>query len=118
MAAAVGDFAIGDGNGSKAVAAILFLQAGTNVMDVYSALNSSPWTSENFGADSDKAKSCWEYVLHSVAWTSFYCGVAAVIARSWWPVLGAVIANIYMMWLYARALRRGAATGSSGWANG
>lgn len=104
-------------DGKNAVAAILFLQAGTNVMDVYSALNSSPWTSENFGADAQKAKSCMEYVLHSVAWTSFYCGVAALLAHSWWPVFGMVLANVYMYWLYKRALARGATAGSKGWAN-
>lgn len=105
------------GNGNIA-AALLFIAAGTNVMDVYSALNSSPWTSENFGADEEKAASCWEYVLHSVAWTSFYSAMAALLARSWWPVIGAVIANAYMMWLYKRALARGRAAGSKRWTNG
>jgi hypothetical protein len=102
----------------NAVAAILFLQAGTNVMDVYSALNSSPWTSENFGADPEKARSCMEYVYHSMAWTTFYCGLAAFLARSWWPVFGMVTANGYMWWLYRRALQRGMAAGSRGWAGG
>jgi hypothetical protein len=100
------------------VGAILFLQAGTNVFDVYSALNSSPWTSENFGADPQKAKSCMEYVVHSMAWTTFYCGLAAYVAKSWWPIMGLVVANGYMFWLYRRALNRGAVAGSAGWANG
>ncbi len=102
--------------GANVVGAILFLQAGTNVMDVYSALNSSPWTSENFGADPEKARSCLEYVYHSMAWTTFYCGLAAWISKSWWPVFGLVSANAYMYWLYQRALARGAVAGSRGWA--
>lgn len=105
------------GSGGNVAGALLFIAAGTNVMDVYSALNSSPWTSENFGADAEKAKSCWEYVIHSVAWTSFYCIVAAWISRSWWPIIGGVLANTYMMWLYKRALARGAKAGSKNWAN-
>jgi hypothetical protein len=98
------------------VGAILFLQAGTNVFDVYSALNSSPWTSENFGADPQKAASCLNYVYQSMAWTSFYCGLAAWIAKSWWPIFGLVMANVYMYWLYTRALQKGAVSGSTGWA--
>lgn len=104
----------GDGH---ALGALLFLAAGTNALDVYSALNSSPWTAENFGADPKKAKSCMEYVMHSIVVTSFYAGVSGLIARSWWPIVGAVMANIYMFWLYRRALKRGSVAGSSGWAN-
>lgn len=100
-----------------AIGAILFLQAATNVFDVYSALNSSPWTAENFGADPEKAASLREYVRHAVLWTGFYCGLAAVIAKSWWPVYGFVIANVYLVWLYERAVRRGAVAGSDGWAS-
>jgi hypothetical protein len=106
------------GGGGNIAGAILFMQAGTNVFDVYSALNSSPWTSENFGADPQKAASCREYVLHSMVWTSFYCGLAAWISKSWWPIFGLALANVYMWWLYERALKRGAAAGSQGWANG
>jgi len=113
MAPNLDGLAAGRGN---VVGAILFLQAGTNVFDVYSALNSSPWTSENFGADPQKARSCREYVYHSMAWTSFYCGLAAWISKSWWPVVGLVVANGYMWWLYERALARGAVTGTRGWA--
>lgn len=106
------------GSGGNAVAAILLLQALTNVFDTASALNSSPWTSENFGADPEKARSCREYVLHSVVWSSSMCGLAAYIARSWWPLLGAGLANAYLYWLYERALSRGASAGTRGWARG
>lgn len=101
--------------GNRAVGALLFLAAGTNALDVYSALNSSPWTAENFGADSAKAASCREYVLHSITVTSFFGITSAAIAESWWPIVGTVLANVYMYWLYERALKRGSVSNSQGW---
>lgn len=104
-------------NGDKsALAALLFIGAITNVVDVMSALNSSPWTAENFGADPDKAKSCKEYVMHSVAFSTGLTIAASLIAKSWWPVIGGMVANGYMYWLYNRALQRGQVAGSEGWA--
>lgn len=99
----------------RALGALLFLAAGTNALDVYSALNSSPWTAENFGADAKKAESCREYVKHSIAVTTAFGVTSAVIAGSWWPLVGTVAANAYMYWLYERALSRGAVAGSTGW---
>lgn len=101
----------------RALAAVLFLQASTNAMDAFSALNSSPWTAENFGADEEKAKSCREYVLHAIAVTAFYGIAAAAIARSMWPILGTLIADVYLWFLYSRALKRGREAGSVKWAN-
>lgn len=98
------------------VAAVLFMQAGMYAMDSMSTLNSSPWTSENFGADPDKAKSAREYVLHSIAVSSVFCVTSAVIAKSWWPILGALATDSYLFWIYERALKRGADAGSDGWA--
>lgn len=105
------------GGDRRALSAILFLAAGTNALDVYSALNSSPWTAESFGGDPEKAKACKEYVYHSIGVTSFFCLVSAAVARNWWPVWGAVIANLYMYYLYTRALRRAQNRGSKGWDN-
>jgi hypothetical protein len=106
------------GGGSRGVASLLFLAASMNTLDTYSTLNSSPWTSENFGADPDKARSCREYVVHAVAVSTIYAVASAVIAQSVWPVVGATIMNIYLAYLYMRALRRGAAAGSDRWATG
>lgn len=100
---------------SRAVAALLFINASTNVMDVYSALNSSPWTAENFGADPEKAASCREYVWHAIGFSTAYCVAASALAGSWWPIIGGLIADAYMYWLYERALRRGGAAGSTSW---
>lgn len=107
--------AFGGDDAKRALAALLFMAALTNAMDVYSALNSSPWTAENFGGDEAKAKSCREYVWHSIALTSVFGIVSTAIAKSPWPVIGTAVADGYMYWLYDRALKRGAERGSSGW---
>lgn len=107
---------IGLGDDSKrALSAILFISASTNALDVYSALNSSPWTAQSFGGDPEKAKACREYVWHSIAVTSFYAITGAVISRNIWPVVGAALANGYMYWLYDRALNRAVESGSQSW---
>jgi hypothetical protein len=99
----------------RAISAILFIQASTNALDVYSALNSSPWTAQSFGADPDKRAACMEYVYHSIGVTAFYAIAAAAIAGNPWPIVGMVIADAYMYWLYSRALRRAMESGSQDW---
>lgn len=98
-------------------AALLFLQSGMMTLDAYSTFQSSPWTAENFGADPNKTKSAKEYLCHAVGFSLAYAIASAILAKSWWPVIGSVIANAYLVWLYLRALDRGKATGSTGWAN-
>lgn len=101
-------------NDRKALAAILFLAASTNAMDVYSAVNSSPWTAESFGGDPAKAASVREYVRHALVLTSVMAVVSGYISRSWWPIVGMVLADGYMYWLYERALNRAVASQSKG----
>lgn len=107
-------FGLGSGQ-ARVAAAILFIQSSTNAMDVFSALNSSPWTSESFGADPDKAKSCRRYVYHSLGVTAFYSFSAAALALSMWPIYGWAIAAAYMWVLYDKALKKAAASGSTSW---
>src|SRR5215469_10972998 len=112
------DVGSGFGFGSDAArvgAAILFLQASTNAMDVFSAVNSSPWTAENFGGDNAKNTSVREYVWHGVGLTVFYVLGASVLAQSPWPIIGGGITLAYMYWLYTRALKRGQARQSQDW---
>lgn len=110
------DLELGLGSDAARVAsAILFIQASTNAMDVYSALNSSPWTAQSFGADPEKRKACMEYVHHSLGVTAFYSIAAAALAKNWWPIVGWAIASAYMYWLYRRALNRAQASGSTNW---
>jgi hypothetical protein len=101
----------------RAISALLFIAAGTNTMDVYSALNSSPWTAESFGGDPGKAATCREYVIHAMVVTSAYCVGSALIAKSWWPLIGSVIMNGYMYWLYDRALSRAQENNSQTWSD-
>lgn len=100
---------------NRAVGGLLFIAASTNAMDAYSALNSSPWTAESFGGDPDKARACRRYVYHSVAVTSAYAIAAGIIAASWWPIIGALVANVYMYYLYSKALQKAQEKGSTDW---
>ncbi len=106
---------IGLGGSDRAISAILFIQASTNALDVYSALNSSPWTAQSFGADPEKRRACMEYVYHSIGVTAFYAIAASLIAQNPWPIIGMVLADGYMYWLYTRALNRAQASGSTSW---
>ena len=105
-----------DGTGN-ALAALLFMSSAMMTLDAYSTFESSPWTAENFGADPIKAKSCREYLMHAVGYSLAYAIFSAIISKSWWPVIGSVVANAYLVWLYLRALKRGAVNGSTGWVN-
>ena len=110
------DFMAGPGNTGNIAAALLFMTSAMMTLDAYSTFESSPWTAENFGADPNKAKSCREYLWHAVGYSMVYAIASAVIAKSWWPIGGAVVSNAYLVWLYLRALDRGAVSGSKGWA--
>jgi len=102
-------------------AAILFLGAINETMQAYGTLNSSPWTAESFGADDRRAAALKEYVSHAVGFSLITGGMAAYIARgkmATYSILGGVIiTNVYLVWLYRRASRRGRDAGSSNWAN-
>jgi hypothetical protein len=106
------------GSALNEVAALLFMTSAMMTLDAYSTFESSPWTAENFGADPSKAASCREYLWHAVGYSMAYATASALIAHSWWPVVGAAISNAYLVWLYLRALDRGRTTGSTGWAKG
>jgi hypothetical protein len=101
-----------------AAGATLFIVAYGQVWEVISALNSSPWTAENFGADQGKAKSAREYLAHSTANGAAIAGIASWISRRWWPLIGASIGIGYAWWIYQRALRRATASQSDGWGSG
>jgi hypothetical protein len=103
------------GDAKRMGAALLFLQASTNAMDVFSAVNSSPWTAENFGGDEAKAASVKEYVWHGIGLTIFYVLGATILSGSIWPVIGGGITLGYMYWLYWRAVKRGQQNNSTGW---
>jgi hypothetical protein len=106
---------------SEEVGGLFFLNSYMMTMDAYSTLESSPWTSENFGADPIKARSAKKYLVHAVVNSMGIATLGAVISqskRAWWGVVAAALANVYLIWLYLRALSAGAVAGSAGWANG
>lgn len=99
----------------KGAAAGIFLMALAEAFNVYGALNSSPWTAENFGADEEKARSCRRYVLQADV-INIALGVGtSLIAESPAPFLGILLITVYMHYMYERALRKGKKAGSSGW---
>ena len=95
----------GDGT-AQAVAALLFIGAGTNVYDAFSAVMSSPWTTEKFTQSPEEERQAKEYVRHAMIISWIYAGGGALIARSVWPIAGASIVTVYMLWLYRRAIAR------------
>ena len=108
-------------SGNDALAAVLFLASVNETMQAYGTLNSSPWTAESFGADDRRAAALKEYVTHAVIFSMGAAAVAAYVANGKKATVailaGAVGVNIYLVWLYTRACRRGRAAGSAGWAN-
>lgn len=107
---------------ANALAAVLFLAAINETMQAYGTLNSSPWTAESFGADDRRAAAMREYVTHAVIFSTATSLIAAWVADGQAAtaaiILGAAGTNVYLVWLYLRASKRGRAAGDAGWANG
>lgn len=95
----------------------LTLVASAESFNIFSALTSSPWTAENFGADERKAKSTKEYVLISVAANEALGLGASLLGQTPWPFVGTTLVSGFMWWIYWRALDRGKEAGSVGWLN-
>lgn len=95
----------------------LFLVASAESFNIFSALTSSPWTAENFGADESKARSTKEYVIIAVAANEALGAGASMLGGTIWPFIGTTVVSIGMMWIYWRALARGKAANSFGWTN-
>lgn len=104
--------AAGSGSGElrRAFAAMLLIGAGTNVYDAFSAVMSSPWSTEKFTAGPEEARMAREYVRHAVviSWVHALAGALITRGKLWvWPILGAAGVTGYMVWLYRRAIGRG-----------
>lgn len=86
------------------------------VYEIFSSLMSSPWTCENFGADPEKARSAREYMWLSV-FNALILGIGfSLLAGGPFPLIGAAAVTIFFVFIYSRALDRGAVAGSTGWA--
>jgi hypothetical protein len=101
-------------NAAAAVgAALLFQAAGTNVYDAFSAVMSSPWSTEKFTEDAEAERMAREYVRHALVISGAYAAISAALAYKaggWklalWPIVGMAGVSGYMWWLYNRALVR------------
>jgi len=100
---------------SRPAAGVLFLVAVDASLNAYSSINSSPWTSENFGADPERAATCRKYVLLADGASLALGALGAGIAGNLWPLFGAVVVVVFMHYLYTRALKKAQESGSDGW---
>jgi hypothetical protein len=98
-------------------AAILFIGAGTNVYDAFSAVMSSPWSTEKFTSTEEDARKANKYVTHALAISGLYALAGAIIVYgsghrtvAIFPILGAILAAAYMLKLYHTAIRDGMAS--------
>lgn len=108
-----GDELLGLSGAGGVAAALLFIGAGTNVYDAFSAVMSSPWSTEKFTESDEEEAMAREYVRHAmiISWTYAvggagiaYAGGARNVAI--YPIIGAAIVTVYMYWLYNRAVSR------------
>lgn len=106
-----GDELMGLGGIAGVGAALLFIGAGTNVYDAFSAVMSSPWSTEKFTNTEEDEKKGRRYVNHAITISWIYAGGGAFLAyksAGWklamWPLLGAGIVTVYMYYLYNRAI--------------
>lgn len=96
-------------------AALLFIASCTNALDVFSAVNSSPWTAYNFANDEEARKALRYYVNHAIVITALTNLGGALISKRLWPIMGAAVASVYMWWLYEDAVTKGQADGKESW---
>lgn len=85
---------------------MLFLGAATNVYDAFSAVMSSPWSTEKFSQGAEEQAMARTYVKHALIISGGYAAASAYLARSLMPIVGAAGIAGYMYWLYRRALAR------------
>lgn len=87
--------------------AVAFMVAVGESFNVMSALNSSPWSAENFTGDDQMVESLMRYVKWTAAVNLSMGVVGSSLARSPWPLAGTVAVTILAWWLYARAAQMG-----------
>lgn len=104
------------------IAGVAVMVAWGESFQVFGALNSSPWTARNFGADEEKAKSCREGVRKAVINNFLMGSLGSALLyfdgkqRFWWMPFVVVNGISFYMWReYDQALKAGMNTGSNGW---
>lgn len=78
--------------------------------DIYSAIMSSPWAAEAWGDDPERAESAQFYIRNGFVMGESFGLASSIVAGNWMPLIGVTTANVYMYWLYRRALRKAQST--------
>lgn len=93
-------------------AALLFINSGTNGYDAFSAVMSSPWSTDKFTQTPEDEAKARKYVRHAMVISGLYAGIGSLLAYwsgGWklaaWPIFGYVIVTGYMYWLYDQAIK-------------
>jgi hypothetical protein len=73
--------------------------------NLFSAMNSSPQTTELF-AD-DRADTLWKYVKIADAAALGFGLLGSLLARDWWPLAGSLLVVALMHFMYRHALSAG-----------
>lgn len=94
------------GTARNVAGGLALLGAGANVYDAFSAVMSSPWSTEKFTNDPEEEAMAREYVMHALIISGIYCAAGSYLIGSPWPVIGGAGVAAYMYWLYNRALKR------------
>lgn len=94
---------------AHALYALLFVSGGLYALDSFSTMHSSPYTSEVRGGDEENAERVRHWVNIAMGTGIGFGAATSFIARSPYPLVGAVAVTA-MMWLtYEHALKRGGA---------
>jgi len=94
-------------------AAGLFLMSLGSAFEVLSAMNSSPWTIENVGANPDKARSAMKYTYLGLGMAAAIGAGASLLTATIWPLLGVAFVSILMIFVYKHAIGNAIQNGSS-----
>lgn len=92
---------------ARTTTAIAFMVAVGESYNVMSALNSSPWSAENFTADDEMTASLMKYVKWTAAVNVTMGVVASYIDGTAWPLAGTVAVTVLAWWMYDRAAKLG-----------
>lgn len=91
--------------GVGATQAVLYMVTVDASLNVFSAQNSSPQTTELFAKD--RKATLMKYVYIGDITTVALGLLASVIAKSFWPLAGALTVSVVMHLLYVHAARKG-----------
>lgn len=97
-------------------AAVLFGVYADLAYNTYSATNSSPQTTELFAGE--RSDTLWKYVRLGALQVAALGLFGAYLAKSWWPLIGALCVAAVMHWMYSHALQAGGGETSEGMAAG